>query len=87
MKKVILICSCFNMGKKASEAYALKFPNEVLPPIIKGKDRVAKFAAETNNEHIKAISRLSGKFAYYVKLDDDNNIVEEYNLTTSQRIA
>lgn len=87
MRKFILICSCFNMGKKASEAYALKFPNEVLPPIIKGRDRIAKFAAETKNEHIKAIGKLSGRFAYYVKLDDDNNIVEEYNLTTGQRIA
>ena len=85
--KYILICSCFNMGKKASEAYSLKFPDEVLPPIIKGKDRIAKFAAETKNEHIKAISRLSGKFAYYVKLDESNNILEEYNLTTGQRIA
>lgn len=87
MRKFILICSCFNMGKKASEAYALMFPDEVLPPIIKGRDRIAKFAAETKNEHIKAISRLSGKFAYYVELDEDNNIVEEYNLTTGQRIA
>lgn len=87
MRKFILICSCFNMGKKASEAYTLMFPDEVLPPVIKGRDRIAKFAAETTNEHVKAISRLSGKFAYYVKLDDDNNIVEEYNLVTGRRIG
>lgn len=87
MSKYILVCSCFNMGKKASEAYSLKFPDEVLPPIIKGRDRIAKFASATKNNHIKAISRLSGKFAYYVSLDDGNNIVEEYNLITGTRIA
>ena len=87
MSKYILVCSCFNMGKKASEAYSLKFPDEVLPQIIKGRDRIAKLALATKNDHIKAISRLSGKFAYYVSLDDDNNIVEEYNLLTGTRIA
>ena len=87
MSKYILVCSCFNMGKKASEAYSLKFPDEVLPKIIKGRDRIAKLALATKNDHIKAISRLSGKFAYYVSLDDGNNVVEEYNLLTGTRIA
>lgn len=87
VSKYILVCSCFNMSKKASEAYALKFPDEVLPPIIKGRDRISKLAAETKNEHIKALSKLTGRFAYYVKLDENNNIVEEYNLVTGQRIA
>lgn len=38
-KSLILICSCFNMSKKASEAFVTIFPNEVLPDIIKGKTR------------------------------------------------
>lgn len=87
MKKLILCCTCFNMEKKAREAFSLLFPNEVSPSLIKGRDRIAKFAAETKNEHIKAISRLSGKFAYYVELDDSNTVTKEYNLITGQRIA
>ena len=86
MKRFILICSCFNMSKKASEAFCLLFPNEVLPTIIKGRDRIGKLSQKLNNEHIKAISRLSGKFAFYVEIENDK-VVTEYNLLTGKRIG
>lgn len=86
MKEYILICSCFNMGKKASEAFSVLFPDKVLPEIIKGRDRIFKFAEKTGNEHIKAISKLSGKFAYYICLDD-GKITTEYDLLRGRRIA
>ena len=82
----ILCCSCFRMDKKAAEAFSTMFPNKVLPEIVKGRDRIYKLSQELKNEHIKAISRLSGKYAYYVKLDN-GEIVEEYNLTTGSRVA
>lgn len=85
MKK-ILCCSCFKMDKKASESFALLFPDEVLPDIVKGRDRIYKFAKEIGNDHLLAISKLSGKFAYYVKIDGDK-IVEEYDLIHGRRIA
>lgn len=85
--KYILICSCFNMEKKAREAFSLLFPNEVSPDLVKGRDRIYRLSQELNNEHIKAISKLSGKFAYYVELDENNKIAKEYNLMTGQRIA
>lgn len=84
--KIILTCTCFNMKKKASEAFSLLFPNEVLPDIVKGRDRIYKLSQQLNNEHIKAISKLSGKFAYYVELDGDR-ITKEYDLLTGKRIA
>lgn len=84
--KYILVCSCFNMSKKASEAFATIFPNEVLPDIIKGKDKIFKLATELKNEHIKAISKLSGRFAYYIDLDGDK-IVLEYDLIKGRRIG
>ena len=86
MKNYILTCSCFRMDKKAAEAFSVLFPNMVLPAIIKGRDRTYKLSQQLKNEHIKAISKLSGKFAYYVELDDDK-IVKEYNLLTGNRIA
>lgn len=85
--KYILCCTCFNMEKKAREAFSLLFPNEVSPEIVKGRDHISKLASSLKNDHIKAISKLSGKYAYYVNLDDGNNITEEYNLMTGQRIA
>ena len=85
-KRLILCCSCFNMEKKARQAFSLLFPDEVSPDVIKGKDRLYKFAKEINNEHILAISKLSGRFAYYVELED-NKIVKEYDLVRGSRIA
>lgn len=86
MKNYILTCSCFRMDKKAAEAFSVLFPNMVLPTIIKGRDRIYKLSQQLKNEHIKAISKLTGKFAYYVELDD-GKIVKEYNLLTGNRIG
>lgn len=86
MVEYILTCSCFNMGKKATEAFCLKFPDKVLPPIVKGRDRIYKLSQSINNEHIKAISKLSGKFAYYVAVDG-KKIAQEYDLLKGTRLA
>lgn len=86
MIKYILCCSCFRMDKKAAEVFTILFPRETLPTIVKGRDRMGKLAKKLNNDHIKAISRLSGKFAFYVELED-NKVVTEYNLLTGKRIA
>lgn len=84
MKK-ILICTCFNQEKKAREAFSVLFPNEVCPDVIKGKDKIFKFAKEVDNKHIEAIAKLSGRFAYCVELDG-NNIIMEYDLMKGNRL-
>lgn len=86
MTKIILCCSCFKMDKKASESFSVIFPNEVLPKIIKGRDRIYKFSQTINNDHIRSISKLSGRFAYYVEFDG-NKIIKEYDLISGKRIA
>jgi hypothetical protein len=75
------------MDKRASEAFSLLFPDQVLPEIVKGRDRLYKFAKSLNNDHLIAISKLSGRFAYYVELDEDNKVTREINLVTGARIA
>lgn len=84
--KFILTCSCHNMGKKASEAFCLLFPKDVLPDIVKGRDRIYKLAKEIGNDHLLAISKLSGKFAYYVEIDE-GKIVKEINLLNGKRVG
>lgn len=84
--RYIICCSCAKMDKKASEAFSLLFPGEPVPNIVKGRDRVFKLAQSIGNEHIKALSKLSGKFAYYVELED-GKVVKEYNLVTGARTA
>lgn len=86
MTKIILCCSCFKMDKKASEAFSILFPKQTLPKIIKGRDRIHKFSQEVGNEHIKAISKLSGRFAYYLEIDGDK-IIKEYDLVKRTRLA
>ena len=86
MKKMILCCSCFRMDKKAVEAFKMLFPGQEVPEVIKGRDRIYKFSETAKNDHIKAIAKLSGKFAYYIEMDGDY-ILEEYNLITGRRIA
>lgn len=87
MKPYILTCSCHNMGKRASEAFCLLYPDRVLPEIVKGRDRLYKLGKSLGNDHIIAISKLSGKFAYYVELDGNNTITKEINLLTGARVA
>ncbi len=86
MSKYVLSCSCHGMGKRIPEAFSVLFPGQPLPTIIKGRDRIYQFALNKHNDHLFAISKLSGKFAYYVEMDGDN-ILEEYNLLTGRRIA
>lgn len=74
------------MGKKASEAFSLLHPQDVLPETIKGKDRIYKLAKELRNDHLLALSKLSGKFAYYVQIEG-NKILFEEDLLTGRRIA
>ena len=84
-REYILVCSCFNQSKKAIEAFNIMFPFNAVPDIIKGRDRIYKLAQELGNEHIKAISKLSGKYSYYVKLDGDK-IIEEVDLMRGKKI-
>ena len=85
-KSYILTCSCFRMDKKAAEAFSMLYPDRILPTIVKGRDRIFKLSQELENKHIEAISKLSGKFMYYVRMID-GEIVEEVNLTNGKRIA
>lgn len=84
---LILCCSCFNQEKKAREAFSLLFPDSQMPEVVKGRDRLYKLAKSLNNDHLLAISKLSGRFSYYVELDKDNNITKEYDLMKGTRIA
>lgn len=87
MKSYVLTCSCHNMDKRASEAFSLLFPDVPMPEIARGRDRLYKLGKSLDNQHILAISKLSGKFAYYIKLDENGKIIEEYDLNTGKRIA
>lgn len=82
----ILVCTCHAQDEKAKEAFAVRFPGVPIPPVIKGKANLFAFAEQIHNEHLKAIAKLSGKFSYYVKINDDGVITEEYDLVRGTKI-
>lgn len=88
MTKLILTCSCHRMDKKAITAFKTLFPDTPVPRIIMGRDNLYKFAKSLTpqNDHILAISKLSGRFAYYVEMED-STILQEWDLQTGKRIA
>lgn len=84
--KFILTCACSGRDKKAITEYDILFPNSTTPEVVKGRDNLMKLATKYNNSHLRAIARLSRNFAYYVDIDSDGNILEEYDLATGKRI-
>lgn len=86
MNEYVLVCYCFGMEEKAFRAFSLLFPGKSMPILIRGKNNIRELGDKLKNDHIKAISKLSGKFAYYIELDGDK-IVKEYELLKGRRIA
>lgn len=86
-RRLVLCCSCSNQGKKAVEAFSMLFPDASTPDVVKGRDRIYKLSQEIGNEHIKAISKLTGRYAYYVELDKNGIIIKEIDLITGKQLA
>lgn len=85
--KLILVCTCHNQEKRALDSFSVLFPGEPVPKILKGKDTIFKFSQEIKNKHIEAIGKLSGRFSYYIELDDEGRILQEYDLVHGKRIG
>lgn len=84
--KYLLICECSGKEGKAKTAYEILFPGQPTPEVVKGKEAIMKLATSLGNDHLKAIAKKKGNFAYYVDIKN-NNIIEEYSLDTGRRIA
>lgn len=82
----ILVCSCSGGKEKAEVAFSILKPDEPTPQIVKGKEAIAKLASQYDNSHLRAISKLNGKFSYYININDNGKIIEEYDLTRGAKI-
>ena len=85
--KFLLICSCSGTDRTATIAFNILYPNEEIPKIIRGKEAIAKLGSKYKNEHIKSISKLNGKFSYYVMVNENGKIIEEYDLILGKKIV
>lgn len=86
MKDFLLICSCHGQLKKTTEAFKLLYPGSPIPEVVKGRDKIAKLSHQYKNDHLRALSRLSGKYSYYVKISESGEILEEVDLVRGTRL-
>lgn len=84
--KYLLVCDCSGGKEKAEIAFGILKPNEPTPQVIKGKEAISKLASRYRNDHLRAISKLNGNFAYYMDIADNSRIIEEYDLITGRRV-
>ena len=90
MNEYIIICGCSGMPRRAESAFHIAFPNKKMPVIYKGKSQITELAGQktgTNlSRYLLAISKKSGKFAYYIK-EDGGDVSLNYDLLKGKRIG
>lgn len=86
----IVVCKCSGVKEKAETAFKIAYPATELPPLYKGKDAIISLAdkhANTNlGNHLKAIARKNGQYAYYIESDEDDNISKLYDLLKGKEV-
>lgn len=91
MTEYILACTCSGVPEKAVTSFKIMFPGLEVPEVTKGKTNILTLSSrnpDTNlGKYLHAIAKQNGQYAYYIKADDDGNIVENYNLLTGSRLA
>ena len=89
MNKYILICKCSNMKQTAEMAFNIAFPHQPMPKIYRDSaiSTLTEQKPNTNlANHLSAIAKKSGRWAYYIAYDMDGNITEMYDLLTTKRL-
>ena len=89
--KGLFICSCSGVRERAEAGFKILFPKDETPNVYRGEAAIIKVAhanSGTNlGEYLTAISKMNGRFAYYVESDDAGNVIDNYNLLTGKKVA
>lgn len=90
MSEYLVICGCSGMQHKAELAFKVAFPKKNIPTICKGKSQISELAGRyfgtDLSRYLLAISKKSGRFAYYI--EEDNGVVTmNYDLLKGKRIG
>lgn len=89
-KKYIVTCTCSGVREKAMTAFSLLYPDEELPEMFIGKDRIRKLI-EVNPgtnfcEYLKAIVKKNGQYAYMFEVEN-GDIINNINLLNGKKAA
>lgn len=86
VERYLLICSCGGQEKKARDKLFMLSPVEAEVTVVRGRDNISKLARRYNNEHLKALAKLTGRYSYYVEIEG-NKIITEIDLIRGRRLA
>lgn len=86
---IICRCSCGGVSTYVKSSMDLL----KLAPTDKeyvGKEKIRalaqKYPDSTLAQHLGVIAKKSGRYAYYISVDDDHNITAMYNLIKGQKV-
>ena len=92
MKRYIFVCSCSGVREKSIKAFKIIKPNDELPEIYVGKDKMRGVASTFPNDsnaakYLSAVAKKTGRFAYFLEISNESsNILEMHDLLTGKRI-
>lgn len=90
MSNYLVICGCSGMQHRAESALKIAFPLKTTPTVCRGKSQIAQLAGQHSgtdlSRYLLAISKKSGKFAYYIE-ENDGTVTLNYDLLKGKRIG
>lgn len=91
MGDIIVCCTCSGVRERSKSAFKILYKDMEMPEMAVGKDSIRKkievFPKESNMaQHLQAITKKGGKFSYYIKYDDELNIVEMMDLLKGKKV-
>ena len=90
MSEYLIICGCSGMPRRAESAFRIAFPGAKTPVVYRGKSRITELAGQHSgtdfSRYLLAISKKSGKFAYYIK-EEDGVVTLNYDLLKGKRLG
>lgn len=87
--KCIIRCACGGIKTYIEKSMELLYPGKELPKEYLGRTAMKELMNEypdTNlSRHLEAMSKKSGRYAYYIEYDDKGDIVDMANLVTGKK--
>lgn len=90
MSEYLAICGCSGMQHRAESAFKIAFPRKATPTVCRGKSQISELAGKHSGtdlaRYLLAISKKSGRFAYYIE-ENNGTVTLNYDLLKGRRIG
>lgn len=89
--KVIVTCKCNNTPEYAKDAFAIHFPNEEIPEVYSGKDKIHQLKDKMPYDsevyrYLNAMAINRDKFAYLIEYEG-KDVIDILDLLEGRRLA